>query len=125
MQKPFDDFLSEFSTTNSTLDTFVDFEKIAQNVGKISIKLNQLNYLIGQEDLQKAIKELFEENPNCFSVLNIIIAVRDNKPILDDDGKVLYLNSYFETPHLIYEFMLKTGLAEVLKNKQIKNFIIE
>lgn len=123
MQKPFDDFLSEFSTTNSTLDTFVDFEKIAQNVGKISIKLNQLNYLIGQEDLQKAIKELFEENPNCFSVLNIIIAVRDNKPILDDDGKVLYLNSYFETPQLIYEFMLKTGLAEVLKNKQIKNLV--
>lgn len=122
-KKPFNDFISEFSTTNSTLDTFVDFEKITRNVEKISIKLNQLNYLIGQEDLQTAVYKLFEENEKCFSVLNIIIAVRDNKPVIDDDGEVLYLNSYFETPELIYEFIEKTGLAEIFKTKQIKNLV--
>lgn len=123
LKKSFDDFLSELSTTNSTLDFFVDFEKITRNVDKISIKLNQLNYLIGQEDLRTAVHNLFQENSKCFSVLNIIIAVRGNKPILDDDGEVVLLNSYFETPELVYEFIEKTGVAEVFKNKKIKNLV--
>lgn len=122
-KKSFDDFLSQLSTTNSTLDFFVDFEKISRNVDKISIKLNQLNYLIGQEDLKTAVNNLFNENSNCFSVLNIIIAVRDNRPILDDDGEVVYLHSYFETPELVLEFIEKTGLADIFKTKKIKNLV--
>lgn len=70
--KSFDDFLSQLSTTKSTLDFFVDFDKASRNIEKISIKLNQLNYLIGQDDLKGAIKNLYEENKSCFSVLNII-----------------------------------------------------
>ena len=36
----------KFSETNATLDYFTDFKKIKSNVNKISIKLNQLNYLM-------------------------------------------------------------------------------
>lgn len=123
MQKSFDTFMSELSKTNTTLDAFVDFEKISRNVDNISIKLNQLNYLIGQEDLKSAVYKLFEENQNCFSVLNIIIAVRDNRAILDEDGNILYLNDYFATSELVYDFLEKTGLAKVFKTKQIKNLV--
>lgn len=124
MKKPsFNDFLSQLSTTNSTLDFFVDFEKITKNVDKIAIKLNQLNYLIGQEDLKSAVFNLFQENSSCFSVLKIVIAVRDNKPILDDNGEVVFLDSYFQSADLVYEFIEKTGLSEVFKNKQIKNLV--
>ncbi len=123
MQKSFNQFLKELSVTNSTLDFFVDFDKISANVEKIAIKLNQLNYLIGKEDLQQAVQKLFEENPKCFSVLNILIAVRDNRPILDDDGNVIDLINYFETPELVFKFIEKTGLSDVLKNKQIKNLV--
>ncbi len=123
MQKSFSQFLKELSITNSTLDFFVDFDKTSANVEKIAIKLNQLNYLIGKEDLKQAIQKLFEENPKCFSVLNILVAVRDNRPVLDDNGNAVALTHYFETPELVFEFIEKTGLSNILKNKQIKNLV--
>ena len=79
MSELFNDFLSQLSETNATLDSFTDFKKVKTNISKISIKLNQLNYLIGKEDLKQAIEELFEENQKVFEVLDILIAVRKNK----------------------------------------------
>ena len=76
MEKNFDLFISQLSETNATLDYFTDFEKVIRNTNKIAIKLNQLNYLIGKEDLRKAIKELYDENPKVFEVLDILLAVR-------------------------------------------------
>ncbi|MDD2623046.1 MAG: DpnII family type II restriction endonuclease [Bacteroidales bacterium] len=49
MLKQFDIFISQLSETNATLDYFTDFGKIKSNISKISIKLNQLNYLIGKK----------------------------------------------------------------------------
>ena len=60
MEKNFDLFISQLSETKATLDYFTDFEKVIRNTNKIAIKLNQLNYLTGKEDLRKAIKELYE-----------------------------------------------------------------
>ena len=51
MKEQFKIFLSQLSETNATLDYFTDFEKVIRNVSKIAIKLNQLNFLIGKEDL--------------------------------------------------------------------------
>jgi type II restriction enzyme len=51
MSEQFETFLSELSETNFTLDIFTDFEKIKRNVNRISIKLNQLNYLIGNSSV--------------------------------------------------------------------------
>ena len=119
----FNKFLSELSITNSTLDFFVDFEKVNKNVEKIAIKLNQLNYLIGKENLEDAVNALFAENKECFSVLNIVIAVRDDRPVLDDTGITVALCDYFETPDLVIDFINKTGLAEVFKNKQLTNLV--
>lgn len=45
MSKQFETFLSQLSETNATLDYFTDFNKVKENVNKIAIKLNQLNYL--------------------------------------------------------------------------------
>lgn len=123
MLKSFKSFLEQLSVTNSTLDFFVDFEKINDNVEGISIKLNQLNYLIGQENLKDSVNKLFAENSSCFSVLNILIAVRDNRPVLDDNGNVIELDNYFQTADLVFEFLEKTGLAEIFKTKKIKNLV--
>jgi type-2 restriction enzyme mboI len=57
MKTNFDLFISQLSETNATLDYFTDFEKVIRNTNKVAIKLNQLNYLIGKEDLRKAIKD--------------------------------------------------------------------
>ena len=45
-KEQFDSFMSQLKETNTTLDFYCDFEKINNKVEAISIKLNQLNYLI-------------------------------------------------------------------------------
>ena len=125
MEKNFDLFISQLSETNATLDYFTDFEKVIRNTNKIAIKLNQLNYLIGKEDLRKAIKELFEENPKVFEVLDILLAVRtkDKKKTLNSNGEFVLLESYFTSLQGVIDYIEQTGLAEVFKNKNVTNLV--
>lgn len=118
-------FLSQLMETNATLNYFTDFEKVRRNVEKISIKLNQLNYLLGKENLKQAIHDLFQENPKTFDVLDILIAVRKNKraKTFNNDGDIVLLDSYFLSPEKIFEYMSETGLAEVFQNKDITNLV--
>ena len=124
MTKPFNLFLSQLSKTNATLDYFVDFDKVTRNVHKIAIKLNQLNYLIGKENIEEAINELYEENPKVFEVLDILIAVRNKKTkTFNNNGKIVSLESYFSSPKGVLEYIHETRLAEVFKNKEITNLV--
>ncbi|MBQ7311666.1 MAG: type II restriction endonuclease [Alistipes sp.] len=123
--KDFNLFMSQLSETNATLESFTDFEKVSKNVAKISIKLNQLNYLLGKTDLKNAVSELFEENPSTFEVLDILVAVRssDNKKVLNDDYKPVSVQSYFVDVEHICNFIVRTGLAEVFASKKISNLV--
>lgn len=123
--KDFSLFMSQLSETNATLESFTDFEKVSKNVAKISIKLNQLNYLLGKTDLKSAVSELFEENPSSFEVLDILVAVRasDNKKVLNDDYKPVSVQSYFVDVEHICTFIDRTGLAEVFASKKITNLV--
>ena len=124
MKEQFKTFLSQLSETNATLDYFVDFEKVKGNVRKIALKLNQLNYLIGKDNLEEAINDLYEENPKVFEVLDILIAVRNkNAKTLDNTGKITLLESYFISPKGVLEYIYETGLAGVFKNKEISNLV--
>ena len=124
MKEQFKTFLSQLSETNATLDYFVDFQKVIGNVRKIALKLNQLNYLIGKDNLEEAINDLYEENPKVFEVLDILIAVRNkNTKILDNIGKIVSLENYFTSPKSILEYICETRLAEVFKNKEITNLV--
>ena len=87
MSRNFETFFSQLIETNMTLDIIADFAKARKNVGKISIKLHQLNYLIGKEDLRQAVYDLFNENSAVFDILSILTAVRDNKKVLTSDVK--------------------------------------
>ena len=123
MSEQFEMFLSKLSETNATLDYFTDFEKIKGNMNRISMKLNQLNYLIGKENLKEAVEELYKENKSVFQVLDILIAVRDSKKVISENGNIVLLETYFETPEKIVEYIEKTGLAEILKNKNVNNLV--
>ena len=61
MAERIQEFTEQFKETNFSLKDYVDFPKIIANVDAISIKLNQLNYLIGQEDMESAVKLLWDE----------------------------------------------------------------
>ena len=124
-KEQFDMFMSQLKETNTTLDFYCDFEKINNNVESISIKLNQLNYLIGQVDMDAAIRRLWDENKNVFSILEILIAVRtsDKKKAIMADGNVKLINSLFDSVDGVIEYIHGTGLDEVFRNKQIKNLV--
>ena len=98
MKERFDKFMSELVETNAPLSFFSDFKKIAANVDAIAVKLNQLNYLVGQEDMERAIRNLWNENPKVFSALDILIAVRatDRKKTIDKYGKTRLIEEFFQ-----------------------------
>lgn len=125
MEKDFDLFISQLSETNATLDYFTDFAKVIQNTNRLAIKLNQLNYLIGKNDLRNAIKELYNENQKVFEVLDILLAVRtkDKKKTLNAAGQFVLLESYFTSLQGVITYIEETGLSEVFKNKNITNLV--
>ncbi len=124
-KEQFDMFMSQLKETNTTLGFYCDFGKINNNVESISIKLNQLNYLIGQVEMDAAIRRLWNENKNVFSILEILIAVRtsDKKKAIMADGNVKLINSLFDSVDGVTEYIHGTGLDEVFRNKQIKNLV--
>lgn len=117
----FEDFLQSLQETNATLSYFVDFQKCISNVSKISAKLHSLNYLLGKENLEEEIKFLYQENPKCFSILNILIATRDNKLHYNEFANLVDINSYFNDPKDIIRFFKNSNLYEIFTNKNISN----
>lgn len=119
------EFMKPLKETHFSLGDYVDFPKVAANVEAISIKLNQLNYLIGQEDMAAAVKRLWNENPKVFSVLDVLIAVRakDRKKAIDAHGNIHLVRDYFSSPEQVTLFLNETGLTEVFQKKQIKNLV--
>lgn len=125
MNDRFSEFMKPLKETHFSLKDYVDFPKVAANVDAISIKLNQLNYLIGQEDMAAAVERLWEENPKVFSVLAILIAVRtkDKKKAIDENGRISFISDYFTSAEQVTRFLDDTGLTAVFKTKQIKNLV--
>jgi len=125
MTKNFDLFMSQLAETNATLDFYTDFSKIRENVRSIEIKLNTLNYLIGKDDLAAAVKELWDNDKRVFSILDILIATRQDqhKKYLDDMGKAHLVHELLDSYEGVMKFLNETGLADVLKNKDIKNLV--
>ncbi len=122
---PFDSFWNSLAETNTTLDSFVDFEKVSRNTERLSIRLSQLNYLLGQKNLAEATAALFRENPKAFdfAVFEILIAVRDgkNKKVLDKNLCSRRLDEYFDSAKSVMEFMEQTGLGDVFRDRKITN----
>ena len=122
---PFNIFMSQLKETNATLEFFTDFKKVSLNVSKVSMKLNQLNYLLGKENLEESIRLLYDENPKVFSVLDILIAVRkkDKKLVLNEDLDTVLLETYFDDVEGVIKYVEGTGLAEVFRSREIKNLV--
>lgn len=117
--------MSQLQETNQTLDFFCDFDKISANVAEVEMSLNTLNYLIGKEDLAKGVSEIWKRDHKVFEVLGILIAVRDEgkKPVVDKDGNVVLLKSYFESEAKVVEFLEGTGLSDIFESRRIKNLV--
>ena len=125
MKEDFNIFMSQLKETNATLDFYCDFDKIQKNVDSIAIKLNQLNYLVGQDNIDDAIKKLWNENPKVYSVLDILIAVRkkDKKKVVLNNGSVERIDTLFKDVNGVIEFIHGTGLDVLFQKKRVKNLV--
>lgn len=124
-EEEFKTFMSQLIETNAPLSFFSDFEKIVANVDAISIKLNQLNYLVGKDNMEEAVRRLWDENPKVFSVLDILIAVRasDKKKAIARNGQIQLIENFFKTPEGVIEYLEDTGLKQVLQDKHVTNLV--
>lgn len=121
----FEIFLSQLKETNATLGFFTDFSKVSSSVAKIEVKLNQLNYLIGKDNLHAAVELVYNENPKAFEVLDILVAVRkkDKKLVLNEKLQPVLLKSYFNDVDSICTYIEGTGLGDVFRSKKITNLV--
>lgn len=121
----FDVFLSQLKETNATLGFFTDFSKAYSSVANIAVKLNQLNFLLGKDNLRAAVELIYNENPKAFEVLDILVAVRkkDKRLVLNEKQQPVLLESYFNDVESICAYIDGTGLGEVFSSKKITNLV--
>ena len=123
--KQFDIFISQLKETNQTLDFFCDFEKIGRNVDDIRLSLCMLNSLIGTSDLKKSVETIWNRDKTAFSVLPILIAVRDegSKKVLDTLNNIVEIKTFFGSIDRVIEFLESTGLADLFRKRTIKDLV--
>ncbi|MBO7463189.1 MAG: type II restriction endonuclease [Bacteroidales bacterium] len=125
VMKDFDLFISQLKETNQTLDFFCDFEKIGRNVDDIKLSLCMLNSLIGTSDLRKSVETIWNRDKTAFSVLPILIAVRDegSKKVLDTLNNIVDIKTFFSSNDRVIEFLESTGLADLFRKRTIKDLV--
>ena len=124
-QEEFNTFMSQLLETNASLGFYTDFAKCHANVNKIAMRLNALNYLIGKDDIAAAVHDLWEENPQVFTTLDMLIGVRtkDKKLSFNKESEIQLIEEFFTSAEGVVEFIQDTGLEKVFRNKQITNLV--
>lgn len=87
--------------------------------------MHTLNYLLGKDDINSAVRRLWSKNSDCFSVLDILLGVRarDNKKAINRNNEIQPIELFFKTPEGVLEFLEDTGLENVFQNRQIVNLV--
>lgn len=124
-ENEFNIFMSQLKETNQTLGFFCDFEKISQNVSNIEISLNILNYLIGKQNIEEAVNDIWKRDSSAFNVMDILNAVRDDgkKKVIDSLGDCVLLKQLFTSPERVVEYLNETGLTELFRSNRIKDLV--
>lgn len=127
MRKDFDFLISTLRSSIKTWDYFVNWRKVFINCVEIEIALNKLNYLLGKDDLQKEFYQLYQKNHDINKALPILLAIREKK--LEIYDKKMRTSEYYDFtqmenhPEKYYEFLEKSGLAQLFQRNGIKNLV--
>lgn len=125
MEKDFEKFMSQLQETNQSLDFFCDFDKIEMNVDNVKLSLCMLNSLIGTKNLRKSVEVIWNRDRSAFSVMDILIAIRNDgkKKVLNSQGDIVLLESFFDSVDSVLEFLENTGLATVFREGKINDLV--
>ncbi len=127
----FEEITSSFKNKITQWSYFVNWQKVLQNIEPIEKELNLLNYLIGKKDLHKETVDLLLKYPETIKAIPLLLAIRDKSlEVLIDTRNFIYREFDFskkeytkEETKTFADFILKSGLGELLKDKKIKNLV--
>lgn len=119
----FETFCAQLLPTNRTLDFYIDTDKVLSNLRTIKIHLKQLDYLATEIDFERGVRELWSVNRDCFCVLPILVAVRDDKEILyDARGQLKSISEFATNVEDVLQFFEHTGLKQRVLQKELQSF---
>ena len=127
----FEEITSSFKNKITQWSYFVNWQKVLQNIEPIEKELNLLNYLIGKKDLHKETVDLLLKYPETIKAIPLLLAIRDKSlEVLIDTRNFIYREFNFSKKEYskdeiktFADFILKSGLGELLKDKKIKNLV--
>lgn len=123
--REFRTWFGEFIDSISDYKYYVDFDKICRNVDKIKVELNILNSLIGSKNIESDFINLLKDYPEILKCIPILLAVRSNEIAITTEKENIIFDFKKQnlSPEEYSEFMDKTGLFDMIKNKKINNFV--
>lgn len=127
----FNELYSSFKKKITQWDYFVNWKKVIQNIEPIEKELNLLNFLIGKKDLHRETVDLIVKYPDTIKAIPLLLAIRDKSlEVLIDTRNFIYREFNFtkkkytkEELKSFADFILKSGLGALLKDKKIKNLV--
>jgi len=127
----FEKITHSFKDKITRWDYFVNWEKVIINVQLFEKELNILNYLIGKRNFKEEAYNLLIKYPETIKAIPTLIAVREREiDVLIDSRNFKYKNFDFfqhtfkeEEIKGIVDFIINTGLGNLLESKQIKNLV--
>jgi len=120
-----------FRNRITTFDYFVNWKKVFDNINPIEKELNLLNYLIGKENIEEETFNLIKQYPDVIKAFPFLIASREKSFEVLIDVKNFISKTYDFSNMLptdeqikdLASFIFHSGLAEILKNKYVKNLV--
>lgn len=125
MNRNFNEWLDTFIESIYTYDYFVNFNKVYENVSKVEMQLNLLNYMVGKPNIEEIFDEIINQYPECLKCIPLLLAVRNNELKIKDNNEVLtydFKNNTNDIQEYKY-FMKKTGLFELISKHCINNLV--
>ena len=125
MKRNFDEWLSTMKDSIATWTYYVDFQKVYSNVSEIKIELNILNSLIGSKTIKDDFLKILDNYPSTLKVVPILLAKRESEiKVIDTTGELVFdfkKHNYSNEDYA--DFMLKSGLFDLLQNHVISNLV--
>lgn len=125
--------LDNLKPSNNLWSYFVNWDKVYENVRKIEINLNLLNYLIGKENFDEEFKTLIKEQPQVIKILPALVVSREKQfNILIDykNKKLTYENYDFSIKNptekdieKYLHFVQESGLKDLICCGKIKSLV--
>lgn len=125
------EFMSTLSKTNRTPKYFVNWNKVQSKTKLYENELNELNSLVGKENIKEEARKLFTKKPNLLKAVPSLIASREqNLEIMmkEDDEyiteEINFSNYELSKIEKYLDFMEKSGLFRFLRTS-IKSSLVD